>query len=293
MNKVAFFTVVFPGVERYLDDFLSSLSRQSMKDFDLFIFNDGLALPDHYLKSHIDGLNYNIITVKGSPAKIREQGINSLIEHKYEKIIFGDSDDYFSQERVEKSVDLLSFYDVVVNELCLVTHDGELIESNYLSNRLKDNQLVDLPYILEKNVFGLSNSAINTRNLEKVSLPDYTVAVDWFLFSCILRLGRKAVFTKSATTYYRQHGSNTIGIQKFSRDQLLRGVQVKSRHYKALAEIDDQYLLLRNSFEKLEQQLDVCPESLELLYQTTLEKDIKNPLWWEQILLPEILWKSN
>jgi len=40
MHKTAFFTVVYPGIEKYFKDFASSLCRQTDKNFDLIIFNE-------------------------------------------------------------------------------------------------------------------------------------------------------------------------------------------------------------------------------------------------------------
>jgi len=289
LNKAAFFTVVYPGVERYLNDFLSSLSHQSEKNFNLYIFNDGLSTLEVYLKPYRAYLDYTIVNVRASPVKIREQGINFLIDRGYEYIIFGDSDDYFSPDRVELNIELLGRYDVVVNELSLTNQDGQLVEHNYLSKRLKNGQSVECSYIREKNLFGLSNTAIRTSNLGKVSFPDYVIAVDWLLFSLLLNLGREAIFTSKATTHYRQHVSNTVGMRKFSKQGLLRGVQVKSKHYKALAEVDDQYLILSDKFEQLDIEINIAPKALDLLYLQIIEKDIKNPLWWELIQLPESL----
>jgi len=289
LNKAVFFTVVYPGVERYFDDFLLSLDQQSKKNFDLYIFNDGLSSLEDYLIPYQKNLNYTMVNVTVDPVKIREQGINLLIDRGYEYIIFGDSDDFFSSNRIKKSIELLDHYDVVVNELSLTNRDGKVIEDNYLSNRLKDGQSIKCPYIREKNIFGLSNTAISTKNLGKVSFPDYVIAVDWLLFSFLLNLGREAIFTSKATTHYRQHASNTVGMRKFSKQGLLRGVQVKSKHYKALAEVDDQYLLLSDKFEQLDIEINISLKALDLLYRQIIEKDIKNPLWWEQIQLPESL----
>ena len=54
-----------------------------------------------------------------NPIENREKGINYCINQGYDILIFGDSDDYFSRNRVEKSIELLSKYSIVVNDLNL------------------------------------------------------------------------------------------------------------------------------------------------------------------------------
>ena len=132
MNNTAFLTTVFPQNEKFLKPFFNSLSAQTYKDFDLVIVNDNFKNLDYYkdLYSNLDIININS---SNTPAKNREVGINYCIDHKYEVLIFGDSDDYFANNRVEKSLELLKNTDVLVHDLSLFDSDG-VYEKKYLSN---------------------------------------------------------------------------------------------------------------------------------------------------------------
>jgi hypothetical protein len=210
MSSTAFLTTVFPKNKNFLKSFFNSLSTQTYKDFDLVIVNDSFKNLNYYKDLYS---NLNIININSSdtPAKNREIGINYCIDQKYEVLIFGDSDDYFQNNRVEKSLELLKKVDVVVNDLSLFNNKG-IYEKKYLSNRLKNLDVVDLEFIKDKNIFGMSNTAVKLQKIKKVSFNEKTIAVDWYFFRSILKKGLKAIFTNETESFYRQHENNTIGL---------------------------------------------------------------------------------
>jgi len=210
MNKVAFLTTVFPENEEFLKTFFNSLSTQTYKNFDLVIINDDFKNLDFYKDLYT---NLNIIDINScnTPAKNREVGINYCIDQNYDVLVFGDSDDYFKDNRIEKSLELLKKSDVIVNDLSLFDENG-VYEKNYLSNRLKNLDIIDFKFIKDKNIFGMSNTAIKLKNIKKVSFNSTIVAVDWFFFKTILKKNHRAIFTNETETFYRQYKNNTIGL---------------------------------------------------------------------------------
>lgn len=210
MNKIAFLTVVFPKNEIFLESFFNSLCSQTYKDFDLVIVNDNFKNFNNY-KNLYSNLNIIEINSNNSPAKNREKGINYCIERKYDILVFGDSDDYFKINRIEKSLELLKKADVVVNDLSLFDAKG-IYEEKYLSKRLKNLDVVDPKFIEDKNIFGMSNTAVKLESIRKVTFDDKIIAVDWFFFKKILNQGCKAIFTNETESFYRQHKNNTLGL---------------------------------------------------------------------------------
>ena len=211
MNKIAFLTTVFPKNKRFLKSFFNSLSTQTNKNFDLVIVNDNFKNLNFY-KDLYSNLNILDINSSNTPAKNREVGINYCIDNNYEVLLFGDSDDYFKDNRIEKSLELLKKSDVVVNDLSLFNRNG-VYKKNYLSNRLKNLDIIDLEFIKDKNIFGMSNTAIKLKGLKKVSFDNTINAVDWYFFKKMLKKGCKGIFTNETETFYRQHKNNTIGLQ--------------------------------------------------------------------------------
>lgn len=209
-SKICVLTTIFPMDKKYLYDFFDSLSNQTYKNFDIIVVNDGYNKFDEIKEKY---KNLNIIELKYSstPAKNREYGINYCIDKKYNFLIFGDSDDYFSENRIEKNLEKLQQYDIVVNDLTLFNDKG-IICNNYFSNRLKNNFIFDYKFIKDKNICGLSNTALNLKILSNIEFPEDIIAVDWYLFKKILKKN-KAVFTNETTTYYRQYENNTLGLK--------------------------------------------------------------------------------
>ena len=219
MKNVAFLTTIFPMKEQFLIDFFDSLSRQSYDKFDVIVVNDGY---DNFYDIKMKYQNLSIIELPylGTPAKNREYGINYCIEHKYDILIFGDSDDYFSNNRITKSVELLSSHDIVVNDLTTFDTTG-ILHDKYISNRVENNLIINYSFIKDKNIFGMTNTAINLNILDKVKFDDSLVAVDWLMFKDLLKLGHKAIFTNEIISYYRQYFDNTIGLREMEGRHLL------------------------------------------------------------------------
>ncbi len=281
MNKTAFLLVVYPGIENHINKCLSSLSSQSNKHFDLVIINDGFENILDLTKNLT--LNVIIHNFFNTPSKNREFGINIIKDSGYDFLIFGDADDYFSQNRVEQSIRYLENYDIVVNDFALVDQKNNLFENKYLSNRINNNQLINAEFILDKNIFGLSNTAINLKKIKKVNLSSKLRAVDWFLFSKLLLEEFNAVFTNETLTYYRQHHNNYIGINHLNEEKILRGLEVKVFHYGEMRNIN-------RAFEEYYQLADELYKSLlsdknvkEKYITNILNNKIKFPLWWEEI----------
>ena len=210
MKSVAFLTVIFPQNEKFLKTFFDSISAQTYKDFDLVIVNDGFK-DLNYHKNLYKNLNIININSSKSISKNREVGINYCIDQKYNFLVFGDSDDYFKNNRIEKSLEFLKKKDLVVNDLSLFNADG-IYEKKYLSNRLKNLDVIGPEFIEDKNIFGMSNTAIKLENISRVTFDNNITTIDWFFFKKILQQGLKAIFTNETETFYRQYGNNTLGL---------------------------------------------------------------------------------
>ena len=209
--KVVLLTTIFPMNQQFLIDFFESLNSQTHDSFNVVVVNDGYSNFNE-IKLKYSKLNIVELEYSNTPAKNREYGINYCIERKYDILIFGDSDDYFSDNRVELALEALNSNDIVVNDVSLFDNDGTY-EDMYISNRLENDSKVDYDYIKNKNIFGLSNTALKTNILSKVSFDKDLVAVDWYLYKGLLKNGCKAIFTNKAITYYRQYKDNTVGLQ--------------------------------------------------------------------------------
>ena len=227
MNKrVAFLTTIFPMKIQFLYDFFDSLEKQTYQKFDIIVINDAYenfeAIKNNYRNLDIIELKYS-----NTIAKNREYGINYVIDNNYNILIFGDSDDHFSNNRVEKCIELLELNDIVVNDLSLFT-GNKIYEEKYISNRIQNNTLIQYDFIKDKNIFGLSNTALNVKIMSNIIFDEKLVAVDWFLYKKLLKSGNKAIFTNDVETFYRQYENNTIGLSNDEKSYPLWWEDIKN-----------------------------------------------------------------
>lgn len=285
-NKIAFLSVVFPSIERFLDDFFKSLAAQTFKDFDVFITNDGLKGFEVY-KKRFSGLNIVEIEFTETPAKIREFGIKQALNKGYSAIVFGDADDYFAKNRIEVSKALLKDFDIVVNDIELVNERNVRIKKGYLSRRIKDKEVLGIQDISDRNFMGMSNTAVKSSLLESLVINEDVIAVDWFIFSVLLKKGCKAVFTSETETYYRQHGGNTIGLDSMDERKLKNAIKAKRLHFREMAKNHFEYKRPYEQMKALEKKISNKFFLKEYMETICLQK-IENPFWWEEIRYMEV-----
>ncbi len=278
-KKIAFLTTIFPLDKSYVIEFFNSLSTQTRKDFELIAVNDG-----YKNFGEIKDLYPNIKIIElpsaGSIAKNRESIINYTKSNAYDIAIFGDIDDLFSNNRIERTVEGLKYSDIVVNELTAVKN-GNTVAENIYSERISNNQVVSFDFVKDKNIFGLSNTAININRLpnKSLSFPDELIAVDWYFYSILLDAGLKAVFINDTVTYYRQYHGNTVGASALTKSRLKQILDVKEIHYKHMVHVSNEFEALLNKVYSLKELIESAAGLSELLsYNKNM---IKHPLWWE------------
>lgn len=278
-KKIAFLTTIFPTDAQYVREFFESLNKQTLKHFDVIVLNDGYLNFDE-IKKQFNFLNIIELPAAGSIAKNRQALIHFTKVNYYDIAIFGDIDDLFSENRIESSVKALLSTDIVVNDLTSI-RDGKIIDKQIYSKRLTAKQLIPFDFIKDKNVFGMSNTAVNLNivPLELIDFSDELIAVDWFFFSLLLLNGVNARFIDDSTTFYRQYDANVIGIGEFTAAKIKSILAVKKAHYENMNALEPRF---KGQLDEV-LRLTVVTESEEKLNKL-LEynrNNIKYPLWWE------------
>ena len=275
-RRTAFFTTIYPMNKEYLFGFFSSLRKQTYRYFDVIVVNDRYENFEE-LENEFSSLNIVELAYSGTPAENREYGVNYILEHDYDILIFGDSDDYFDTDRVQVSVDMLNGFDIVVNDITLFDKNGISCQK-YISNRVGNNTTIDLDFIKEKNIFGMTNTAVRVNTLRNITFDESLLAVDWYLFSILLSKKYKAIFTNDTETFYRQYTDNTIGLGDITEASILKGIAVKFKHYELMQEENIQYKSLFVEICELKKKIE------NRKYVEKLKKqNIQNPFWWEWI----------
>ena len=279
---IAVLSVIYPGVEQYLNDFLRSLSKQTLMDFKLFLINDGVFDAMQLIK----GLkcNFDIKGFKGTPSAIRKYGINWIINEGAEIILFADADDYFDENRLEASIKFLVDHDLVVNEL-LLFGDGQVGLIPMLGKRLREGENLQAKHLKYSNCMGFSNTAMLTNKISPdiSRIPDHIIAFDWAFFTICLQSEINTVFTQKTKTYYRQHLNNSASPYFLSEEFILKGLRVKKDHYSFLSQLYKEYSQLAEVFEKLLKQLEMDNSLRQKYCRLVCSKSPEHPLWWESI----------
>lgn len=206
--KTAFVTVVYPGVQKYLEDFFGSLSRQTDTGFDLVLLNDSFPSLSE-VSRHFD-LQFQEINVSGSFSTLRQSGFEQVQSLGYDLIIFGDADDVFDAKRVEICKGSLMENEAVVHDINLVDDHLQLIKSSYFQARFPKPYHLRKTDLDEYNFCGFTNTAIRSCVLDKLTfIPDWNV-VDWPMFYQILQQDLKFQYIPEALTQYRQV-QNSLG----------------------------------------------------------------------------------
>jgi hypothetical protein len=199
----------------------------------------------------------------------------------YDTIIFGDTDDYFSVNRVEDCKKKLESVDILANDLILVDKDKNEISGPFWANRSELKETISIERIKNYNFLGLGNTAIKQKVLpNQIHFEPNLIAVDWYFYTVLLQNNWKVGFSFSSFTYYRQHETNIIGRKKLTFEEYAKGFNVKLNHYISLAK---DYKDFHDLALKYVEYKDTISENK---YKKTIEKTIiQNPFWWEEIQL--------
>lgn len=282
--NIAVFSVIYPGIEPYLPDFLNSLSKQTDKNFCVFLINDGM----NNVPVCIDSVDLSVKIKKrsGLPAALRKAGIEWITREGADAVVFADADDYFAKDRIEVSKRLLNTVDIVCNELILIGENFD-VPLAMLGRYLEEGEAIHSQFLMSANCMGLSNTSLRTQGIPfkyMAQIPEDIIAFDWAFFSlCLLYTDAKAVFTQQTRTYYRQYENNLASPVSLTEAQILRGVRVKRDHYRLLARFDREYTELAEVFGQLLFQLQE-DTSLRTEYCGAVRRQSSPvPLWWEPI----------
>ena len=278
------FSVIFPGNLKYFSTFLKSLENQTDTNFKLLLVNDGVENITNYLQKTC--LKYEIHSVQyKTPFEIRILGLKIITKLAPSYIIFADTDDTFSPNRVEVLVQYLKRYTFVCNDIDLMNEQGNIFKKSFWSNRLQDNFEFDIHFIKNKNVIGLGNSGIQFKVLDKIlnKLTQIKEGNDWLFFSAAEE-NLNGIFLKNCTTHYRQHDSNLIGKKNINLETFITQLEGKINHYTLLKKIGFKCYDLSNEIKLnknlLRMTLNQPKKTKDKINQiNTLET---NFFWWEE-----------
>lgn len=260
---------------KYLSEFLDSLVRQSCKDFDLIVRDDGSS--DETLKildSYSGRLRVSTLPFAGRLGAAR--GFLRLLVDAgdgFDGYLFADQDDSWHPTKVERAIAGLAREKEAPTLYCA---GFELVDSNLSHIRFRSPpRVVGLHNALVENIATGCTIALNksARRVVMEGLPERLSMHDWWLYIVLSALGR-VTYDDFPALKYRQHGANAVGAAaNVYQDLFRRTKRFLSRKTDGVFTISDQAAeFLRCYAEHLSaQQLDQV-ESLVVGKKTFLGK---------------------
>jgi hypothetical protein len=229
-DRLALYTVVYPGVEPYLAAWHQSVRQQGDQDFDLWISVDGLRR-DQVIAAIGEELDarWCFASAGSSPAALRSLVLKEMVR-MYAGVVLVDSDDVLEASRVSAARAGLEAADVVGCALRIADAAAQPL-GPVLTPGDPCPDWADL--LARHNVFGLSNTAYRTGVLDAcLPLPPETRLIDWLLALRAWSAGARLRFDPVPRMIYRQHDANTARVlPPFSEETVLQATDLVLDHY--------------------------------------------------------------
>ena len=276
-------TFIHPGVVWNISNLKSTIQNQTYRKFDVLLVLDEIHPTELDFPAEWQVLSNHY---KFDIPTLRYIAIQYAAKHNYEYIIFIDGDDSMSLSRVEVILDNFKGFDFIVNEIVPVDKSGDEIGAPVLRDLFLSPVIADFKTIFDRNLIGLSNSAIRVPPVKGVKIPNIIIAVDWYLFTVLLLENYRGYFVEKTNTYYTQYDANTVGLSgSFTSDTIRYYLDVKIRHFYALE------LFGRNTQNKWYKDIRMYLDDL-LVLSKLLENDSKLSLYKKLITSENLEFKG-
>ena len=288
--RTAVYTTFYPAMLKYAEEFLYSVARQSDPDFDLWISLDGLE-PTQINPPKKLRVNYHQNKQAQNPIEMRKLALSQISED-YDSIILVDSDDILYPKRVAAAKKALEKYDGYACSLDLITENGKGLGLKFRTANHEDW----LEFLINKNVFGFSNSAYRAEILkEVVNIPKQTIMMDWLVvLKVLVNQNARLYFDDTTHMAYRQYGNNVNNIlSPLSPDNIKRAAKLLLEHQQILKSELNDLAAFQNHFANVELFAEYIKDDNNLdLYLNELNSKKEIFYWFEQIAYRELeyLW---
>ena len=299
--RMALYTTVHPGVERFLAPWYRSVLAQTDGDFDLWIGADQVGRK--WIENAVEAevlATYVEAEAGDTPAQIRLRAMERMVE-RYEGIAFVDSDDILRPTRVEAARQALEAYDVQACTLDIIDESGTDLGVTFAPRAGRDVARM-LP---QYNVFGLSNSTYRAGVLERcMPFPAGCLLVDWLISTRAWAQGASLSFDYTPRMAYRQYGANIAQVVgQFTGEGILHATGRVLNHYRCVLkptaqehELAEPYRsVVREAGQRAELFHNAITGSAALLaeYTDALNKLPVEYIWWWSVAHPELeeIWR--
>ncbi len=236
MNKYAVLLATYNG-EKYIEELLDSIERQTRKDFVCYIHDDGSR--DNtvsVIKKWIKGKNNFKLLEYESKKGAKNNFFSMLRKVEADYYMFADQDDVWCEDKVEKLIGRIEIVSKDRNETpCAIHSDMYVVDNdlNVLSNSFikyigRDIYRNKLPQLLIDNPAAgctmIINKALRDRSLEYNDARDIPMHDQWIM--CVAAATGIINVIDEPLLYYRQHEKNVMGAEFEGRkDKVVRNAK--------------------------------------------------------------------
>lgn len=253
---------IYKSAAKYFEALINSLNNQLDLNFEVIIFNDDFNNAiSVFSKLKMDFQVVNLISK--TPLDLRLEGLERLKSFKNSFFIFQDCDDLLDISRVKVVKQFASYYNLVSNDLTLITENENTVSSKIWRDRIDKFEFTS-NNLLEYNFVGFGNTSFHCDLLDYI--PDKPtnnlLAADWYVFFNLLRESKiTGYFTSNTVTFYRQHEENIIGVP--NQSSIKKSIEIRNTFFFAIG--------LENY------------KKLSLQYKLPEYSSHNYPFWWELI----------
>ncbi|HEU4322738.1 MAG TPA: hypothetical protein VFS21_06275 [Roseiflexaceae bacterium] len=299
-DRLALYTTIYPGAERFLRPWLRSVAAQTDRGFDLWIGLDQLS-PDQAVAAL--GEDFRAVWSPAGPGmsrvQLRVQAIGRMAE-RYPAVVFVDCDDLLAPERIALARSALEHWDVAACAMRVIDQHGR--ETGVVFPPAVPNGPWE-QLLAHGNIFGTGNSAYRSATLRAcLPVPDTCAVLDWFLITRACACGARLGFDPARAMAYRQYGVNfTPILPPFSEAYLLRAADLVLRHYAvALEHIPELRGMQRRAVEQARERAEqfraavLARPDLRRRYVAELNRLPPRHIWWQCVAHPALdrLWRA-
>lgn len=251
-ENVAILMSTYNG-EKYLEEQVKSIISQDYTDWHLYIRDDGSTDNTVSLIKKITRDNEKITFLnENKPKNLGVTGsfMDLLANTKAQYYMFSDQDDYWKQDKIQKSILLLKQHNHKRKPICVYTN-LQIVDDNLEGNELLLTKTwQDFPKLFfTNNLYGCT-MLFNNFLKEKIKFNrlnyDNIYVHDWWL-ALVCAIFGEIYYLDEPTILYRQHYGNQIGATSKNINVLIKRLFSKSKDEKSLQST----ILFAEELEKL------------------------------------------
>jgi hypothetical protein len=237
MTQFAICTSVYEAGRPYLGQWIvGAVNAAKGLSVRAVVAVDDLLSPEESLRPLSEAMELTVVTAdRGSTvANVRRTMFSAARESRADIVVFCDMDDWLLETAFKEHAETLKEADISYGDLRIVDRVGNSMGRNFFDGNDVPDRTENPGQLTDRNWLGLSNTAIlgDCLSTEVMDVPNAVIAVDWWFFSTLLRMGRQGGRAATTVAAYRMHDANILGSKaSVCLSDVHRRIAIIERHF--------------------------------------------------------------